>query len=93
MPRSLKQERQHLEEEERRLQERRARLAEAEQKQAMETVAKSGLLKLDGDRLGALMKRIKTLGIDEVEKRLEAQPEGRSRQSRDTATGGASGLS
>jgi hypothetical protein len=72
MPRSLKQERQQLEEEEKRLQERRAKLAEAEQRQALETVAKSGLLKLDEERLGGLMKRIKTLGIDEVEKRLQA---------------------
>jgi hypothetical protein len=72
MPRSLKQERQLLEEEEKRLQERRARLAEAEQRQAMETVAKSGLLKLDGDRLDTLMKRVKTLGVEEVERRLTA---------------------
>lgn len=72
MPRSLKQERQQLEEEEKRLQERRARLAEAEQKQAMETVAKSGLLKLDPDRLEALMKQVKKLGPEEVERRLTA---------------------
>jgi hypothetical protein len=72
MPRSLKQERQQLEEEEKRLQERRARLAEAEQRQAIEVVAKSGLLKLEGERLEGLMKRIRALGIDEVEKRLKA---------------------
>lgn len=72
LPRSLKQERQQLEEDEKRLQERRAKLAEAEQKQAMEAIAKSGLLKLDEDRLNALLKRIKALGMEEVERRLQA---------------------
>jgi hypothetical protein len=72
MPRSLKQERQQLEEEEKRLQERRAKLAEAQERLAVQAVAKAGLLKMDEDRLEALMKRVKQLGIDEVERRLAA---------------------
>ena len=72
MARSLRKERQLLEEEEKRLSERRAKLAEAEQKQAMQLIGKSGLLKLDEDRLETLMKRIKALGIEEVERRLAA---------------------
>jgi hypothetical protein len=61
-----------LEEEERRLQERRAKLAEAQERVAVQAVAKAGLLKLDEDRLDALMKRVKQLGIEEVERRLAA---------------------
>ena len=72
MARNLKQERQQLDEEERRLQEKRAKLAEAQERHAVQVVGKAGLLKLDEDRLEALMKRVKQLGIDEVERRLAA---------------------
>lgn len=45
-----------------------ARLREA----AVVTVERAGLLKLPLDRLEGLMKVVKTLGVDEVEKRLTA---------------------
>ena len=45
-----------------------ARLREA----AVVTVERAGLLKLPLDRLEGLMKAVKTLGVDEVEKRLTA---------------------
>ena len=43
-----------------------------EREQAIATVEKSGLLKLDARRLADLADRIKRLGIEEVEKRLAA---------------------
>jgi len=72
MAKTLEQERLALEEEARRLEERRRRLEEKEREQAISTIEKSGLLKLDAKRLAALTERIKALGIDAVEKRLAA---------------------
>lgn len=72
MAKTLEQERLAFEEDARRLEERRRRLEEKEREQAILTVEKSGLLKLEAKRLAALTDRIKTLGIDAVEKRLAA---------------------
>ena len=70
MAKTLEQERLALEEEQRRLEERRKRLEEKEREQAIATIEKSGLLKLEAKRLTTLVERIKTLGIEAVEKRL-----------------------
>ena len=72
MARTLEQERSALEEEARRLEDRRRKLEEREREQAITVVEKSGLLKLDVKRLTALAERIRTLGIETVEKRLAA---------------------
>lgn len=72
MARTLEQERAALEQDARKLEERRARLEEKERDQAIQAIDKTGLLKLDGKRLAGLVSRIRTLGIDEVEKRLTA---------------------
>jgi hypothetical protein len=72
MAKTLEQERLALEEEERKLQSRRKLLEEREREQAIALVERAGLLKLDGRRLGALMDRIKALGIEAVEKKLAA---------------------
>lgn len=72
MARTVEQERQALEQEERELAERRQKLMDREREEAIRTVDKAGLLKLDGKRLEALTKRMKALGFDEVEKRLAA---------------------
>ena len=72
MARTIEQEMQALEEEERRLAEKREQLAKRARDEAIKSVEKTGLLKLDGRRLEALTGRIKTLGIEEVEKRLAA---------------------
>lgn len=72
MARTLEQERQALEEEERRLAERREQFAKREREEAIRTIDKAGLLKLPADRLEELAKCIKTLGIEEVERRLTA---------------------
>lgn len=72
MAKTLEQERLALEEDARRLEDRRRKLEEKEREQAISTVEKSGLLKLEAKRLAALTERIKSLGIGEVEKRLTA---------------------
>ncbi|RSU72085.1 hypothetical protein BRX37_19925 [Sphingomonas sp. S-NIH.Pt3_0716] len=72
MAKTLEQERQALEEDARKLETRRKQLEEKEREQAIATVEKHGLLKLDHKRLTKLAERIKTLGIEEVEKRLAA---------------------
>jgi len=72
MARTLEQERAALVEDERKLEERRQRLAEKERDAAIQAVDKSGLLKVESTRLSALMARIRSLGINEVEKRLAA---------------------
>ena len=72
MAKTLEQERLAFEEDARRLDERRRKLEEKEREQAIATVEKSGLLKLEAKRLMALVNRIKTLGIEAVEKRLAA---------------------
>ncbi|TCP32392.1 MULTISPECIES: hypothetical protein [unclassified Sphingomonas] len=72
MAKSLDAEMAAIEADERKIAERRqahaARLREA----AVGTVERAGLLKLPLDRLEGLMKAVKTLGVDEVEKRLTA---------------------
>ncbi|MGW8138475.1 hypothetical protein ACWGNZ_23050 (plasmid) [Sphingomonas zeae] len=72
MAKSLDAELAAIEAEERKLSERRkahqGRLREA----AISSVEKAGLLKLPLDRLDGLMKSVKTLGVEEVEKRLKA---------------------
>ena len=70
MAKTLEKERLAFEEDARRLEERRKRLEDKEREQAILTVEKAGLLKLEAKRLAALTDRIKTLGIDAVEKRL-----------------------
>ncbi|MFW2853994.1 hypothetical protein ACM61V_19145 [Sphingomonas sp. TX0543] len=72
MARTLEQERAAIAEDERKLEERRQRLEEKEREAAVQAVEKAGLLKLDAKRLSALLTRIRSLGIDEVEKRLTA---------------------
>jgi hypothetical protein len=72
MAKTLEQERLAFEEDARRLEERRKKLEEKEREQAIATIEKSGLLKLDVKRLSSLTERIKTLGIEAVEKRLAA---------------------
>ena len=73
MARTLEQERAAIAEDERKLEERRQRLEEKEREAAVQAVEKAGLLKLDAKRLSALLTRIRSLGIDEVEKRLTAR--------------------
>ena len=72
MAKSLDAELAAIEAEERRLADRRkahqAKLREA----AIGTVERTGLLKLPLDRLEQLMTAVKTLGVEEVEKRLMA---------------------
>ncbi|WP_242121215.1 hypothetical protein [Sphingomonas lacusdianchii] len=72
MAKSLDTELAAIEAEERRLAERRkahkAKLREA----AIDTVEKAGLLRLPLDRLEQIMTVVKTLGVEEVEKRLKA---------------------
>lgn len=72
MARTLEQERAALAEDERKLEDRRQKLAEKEREAAIQAVDKSGLLKVESKRLSTLMARIRSLGIDEVEKRLAA---------------------
>lgn len=72
MAKTLEQERAAFEEDARRLEERRRKLEEREREQAISALEKAGLLKLDINRLTSLAERIRTLGINEVEKRLAA---------------------
>jgi TPP-dependent indolepyruvate ferredoxin oxidoreductase alpha subunit len=69
---SIEQERQQLEAEEQRLADRRKKLNERERSERLKLVEQSGLLKADGARFEAVMKALKTLGIEEAEKRLTA---------------------
>jgi hypothetical protein len=72
MARTLEQERASIEEEAKKLEARRQRLEEKEREAAIVTVEKSGLLGLEAKRLAAIVARIRSLGIDEIEKRLSA---------------------
>ncbi|WP_067105112.1 hypothetical protein [Sphingopyxis granuli] len=72
MARTLEQERAAIETEARKLEERRRSLADREREQAIQTIEKAGLLKLEPGQLARLVGRIKFLGIAEVEKRLTA---------------------
>ena len=72
MAKTLEQERSAFEADAQRLEERRRKLEEREREQAITAVEKAGLLKLEIRRLTAIVERVKSLGIDEVEKRLRA---------------------
>jgi hypothetical protein len=72
MAKSLDAEMAAIEAEERKLGERRKMLQTRLRTTAIGTVEKAGLLKLPLDRLERLMEAVKTLGVDEVEKRLKA---------------------
>ena len=72
MAKTLEQERAAFEADAQRLEERRRKLEEREREQAITAVEKAGLLKLEIKRLTAIVERVKSLGIDEVEKRLRA---------------------
>ncbi|KEQ54792.1 MULTISPECIES: hypothetical protein [Sphingomonadaceae] len=72
MAKTLEQERAAFEADAQRLEERRRKLEEREREQAITAVEKAGLLKLEIRRLTAIVERVKSLGIDEVEKRLRA---------------------
>lgn len=73
MAKSLDAEMAAIEAEERKLADRRKAHGSRVREAAIGEVEKSGLLKLSLDRLEALMKAVKTLGVDEVEKRLTAK--------------------
>lgn len=70
MAKSLDAEMAAIEAEERKLAERRKAHQSRLRDTAIATVEKAGLLKLPLDRLDRLMTAVKTLGVDEVEKRL-----------------------
>ena len=72
MPVSFEQEKAAIAADEKRLAERRKKLAEREGAERLKAIGKSVLAKLDSGRLDTLLKRMKQLGIDEVEKRLQA---------------------
>ena len=70
MSKALKVQRASLEAELKKLDGRMKELQKREREAAMDAVERSGLLKLDSDRLGDLLGRMKALGFDEVERRL-----------------------
>lgn len=72
MARTIEEEMESLREEERRLASKKAQLVKRARDEAIKSVEKTGLLKLESRRLEALVGRIKSLGIEEVEKRLAA---------------------
>ncbi|WP_313539244.1 hypothetical protein [Sphingomonas sp.] len=69
---SLDAEQAAIEAEERKLAERRKALQAKQREAAIAAVEKAGLLRMPIDRLEGLMKAVKKLGLDAVEKRLEA---------------------
>lgn len=69
---TIEQERQQLEADEARLADRRKKLVERERKERLRSIEQSGLLKVDGAAFEAMMKAMKSLGMDEVAKRLTA---------------------
>ena len=73
MAKSLDAEMAAIEAEERKLADRRKAHLKKARDAAIVTVDKVGLLKLPLDRLERLMEAVKTLGVDEVEKRLTAK--------------------
>ena len=72
MAKSLDAEMAAIEAEERKLAERRKAHLKKLRDTAIDKVEKVGLLKLPLDRLERIMEAVKTLGVDEVEKRLTA---------------------
>ena len=73
MAKSLDAEMAAIKAEELKLAERRKAHQKKLRDMAIGTVEKVGLLKLPRDRLERLMEAVKTLGVDEVEKRLTAK--------------------
>jgi len=73
MAKSLDAEMAAIEAEELKLAERRKAHQKKLRDTAIDRVEKVGLLKLPLDRLERLMEAVKTLGVDEVEKRITAK--------------------
>lgn len=73
MAKSLDAELAALAADERKLVERRQALQTKQREAAIVAVEKAGLLKLPLARLEPLMKAVKAMGLEEVEKRLTAQ--------------------
>ncbi|KTF67893.1 MULTISPECIES: hypothetical protein [unclassified Sphingomonas] len=71
MAKSLDAELAAIEAEERKLAERRKAHQAKQREAAIVAVDRAGLLRLPIDRLEGLLKAVKTLGVDEVEKRLK----------------------
>ena len=69
---NLEKERAAIAAEESRLAQRKKKLAEREFAERSKVIGKSVLVKLEQERLAALLARMKFLGIAEVEKRLMA---------------------
>lgn len=72
MPVSVERERAAIEADEQRIIERRKKLIERERAQVAKMIDDAGLMKVEPERLSTLLKKMKILGIDEVEKRLAA---------------------
>ncbi|WP_440848011.1 hypothetical protein [Sphingomonas sp. 22176] len=72
MAKSLDAEQAAIEADERKLAERRKALQAKQREAAIAAIEKAGLLRMPIDRLEGLMKAVKKLGLDTVEKRLEA---------------------
>lgn len=72
MAKSLDAEQAAIEADERKLAERRKALQAKQREAAIAAIEKAGLLRMPIDRLEGLMKAVKKLGLDAVEKRLEA---------------------
>jgi len=72
MAKSLDAEQAAIEADERKLAERRKALQAKQREAAIAAVEKAGLLRMPIDRLEGLMKAVKKLGLETVEKRLEA---------------------
>ncbi|QNE07707.1 hypothetical protein [Croceicoccus marinus] len=71
MANTVEQERAAIEADEKKLSDRRRKLVEREQSERQRAIGKSVLMKLDQDRLETMLARMKDLGVDEVEKRLQ----------------------
>ncbi len=73
MAKSLSEEMTSILAEERRLAERRKAHLVKVREASIASIEKAGLLKLPLDRLEGLMKAVKTLGVEETERRLQAK--------------------
>lgn len=71
MANTVEQERAAIEADEKKLADRRKKLVEREQSERQRAIGKSVLMKLDQERLETMLARMKDLGVDEVEKRLQ----------------------
>lgn len=71
MANTVEQERAAIEADEKKLADRRRKLVEREQSERQRAIGKSVLMKLDQERLETMLARMKDLGVDEVEKRLQ----------------------